>query len=201
MACEEIKVKIIFSSILHFRNERESETSWLSRRLLGLLLGTKGKIGEFDRRRFWATHVDRSTGSEPFSLFKRLDATKSVSLSVLTLTEKICSNICWKSWLKSVKSPFRRRCFKRDRNENVKKQQVCTFLCRFCTTKKWRGLPGSCFCPRVTKRSLLLGGGGGDRCVTRQKQLRGRLVGKRLPSLSKSQAFPRSNLPLTDQSS
>ena len=27
--------------------------------------------------------------------------------------------------------------------------------------KKWRGLPGSGFCPHVTQRSLLLGGGGG----------------------------------------
>ena len=43
--------------------------------------------------------------------------------------------------------------------------------------------------------------GGGERCVTGQKRLRGRLVRKRLPSLSYSQAFPRSNLPLTDQSS
>ena len=47
-----------------------------------------------------------STGSEPFSLFKCLDATKSVSLSVLTLTETICPNICSKSWSKSAKSPF-----------------------------------------------------------------------------------------------
>ena len=45
------------------------------------------------------------------------------------------------------------------------------------------------------------GRGGGERCMTRQKRLWGRLVRKRLPSLSKSQAFPRSNLPLTDQSS
>ena len=49
--------------------------------------------------------------------------------------------------------------------------------------------------------TLLVVGGGGERCVTGQKRLRGRLVRKRLPSLSYSQAFPRSNLPLTDQSS
>ena len=49
--------------------------------------------------------------------------------------------------------------------------------------------------------TLLVVGGGGERCVTGQERLRGRLVRKRLSSLSYSQAFPRSNLPLTDQSS
>ena len=51
------------------------------------------------------------------------------------------------------------------------------------------------------RHATLLVVGGGERCVTGQKRLRGRLVRKRLPSLSYSQAFPRSNLPLTDQSS
>ena len=47
-----------------------------------------------------------STGSERFSLFKCLYTTKSVLLSVFTLTETICPNICSKSWLKSAKSPL-----------------------------------------------------------------------------------------------
>ena len=47
-----------------------------------------------------------STGSERFSLFKCLDTTKSVLLSVFTLTETICPNICSKSRLKSAKSPL-----------------------------------------------------------------------------------------------
>ena len=46
-----------------------------------------------------------STGSEPFSLFKCLDDTKSVLLSDSTLTERICSKICSKSWLEIAKSP------------------------------------------------------------------------------------------------
>ena len=47
-----------------------------------------------------------STGSEPFSLFKGLDDTKSVLLSDSTLTERICSKICSKSWLEIAKSPL-----------------------------------------------------------------------------------------------
>ena len=37
-----------------------------------------------------------STGSEPFSIFKYLDASKSVWLSVFTLTEMICPKIFFK---------------------------------------------------------------------------------------------------------
>ena len=45
-----------------------------------------------------------STGSEPFYLFKCHDATRSVLLSVFTLTETICPKIGSKSLLKSTKS-------------------------------------------------------------------------------------------------
>ena len=45
-----------------------------------------------------------STGSEPFSLFKYLDATKFLLLSVFTVTGTICPKICSKSLLKSSKS-------------------------------------------------------------------------------------------------
>ena len=47
-----------------------------------------------------------STGSEPFSLFKCLDDTKSVLISEFTLTERICPNNCSKSWLKIAKGPL-----------------------------------------------------------------------------------------------
>ena len=47
-----------------------------------------------------------STGSEPFSLFKCLDDTKSVLLSEFTFTGTICQKICSKSWLKIAKSPL-----------------------------------------------------------------------------------------------
>ena len=45
-----------------------------------------------------------STGSEPFSLLICLGATKFVLLSVFTLIETICPQICSKSRLKSAKS-------------------------------------------------------------------------------------------------
>ena len=44
-----------------------------------------------------------STGSEPFSILKCLDAIKFVLLRVFTLIEAICANICLKSRLKSAK--------------------------------------------------------------------------------------------------
>ena len=67
--------------------------------------------------------------------------------------------------------------------------------------EKVKGSPRQLFLSERHATLLVVGGGGGERCVTGQKRLRGRLVRKRLPSLSYSQAFPRSNLPLTDQSS
>ena len=48
----------------------------------------------------------RQTGSEPFSTLNCLDATKFVLLRVITLKETICPKICWKSRLKSAKSPL-----------------------------------------------------------------------------------------------
>ena len=47
-----------------------------------------------------------STGSEPFSLLTRLDATKFVLLSVFTFKETTCPRICSKSRLKSPKPPL-----------------------------------------------------------------------------------------------
>ena len=47
-----------------------------------------------------------STGSEPFSLLTRLDATKFVLLSVFTFKETIYPRICSKSRLKSPKPPL-----------------------------------------------------------------------------------------------
>ena len=77
--------------------------------------------------------------------------------------------------------------------------------------EKVKGSPRQLFLSERHATLLVVGGGGGGgvggggegdkRCVTGQKRLGGRLVRKRLPSLSYSQAFPRSNLPLTDQSS
>ena len=49
----------------------------------------------------------KSTGSEPFSLLKYLDATKFVLLSFFALIETICSKISSKSRLKSVASPLK----------------------------------------------------------------------------------------------
>ena len=48
----------------------------------------------------------RQTGSEPFSTLNCLDATKFVLLRVITLKETICPKSCWKSRLKSAKSPL-----------------------------------------------------------------------------------------------
>ena len=68
--------------------------------------------------------------------------------------------------------------------------------------EKVKGSPRQLFLSERHATLLVVGGGGGgERCATGQKRLRGRLVRKRLPSLSYSQAFTRSNLPLTDQSS
>ena len=47
-----------------------------------------------------------STGSELFSPLIRLDATNYVLLSVFTLIETICPNVCSKSQLKCAKSPL-----------------------------------------------------------------------------------------------
>ena len=57
-----------------------------------------GSSNVFERR--------MSPGSEPFPLLMCLDATNFVLLSVFTLKEMICPRICWKSLLKSGKSPL-----------------------------------------------------------------------------------------------
>ena len=64
--------------------------------------------------------------------------------------------------------------------------------------RKSEGVSQAVVFVRTSRNAPCCWGGGGERCVTEQKRLRGRLVRKRLSSLSYSQAFPRSNLPLTD---
>ena len=55
----------------------------------------------FKQRRFWTTLVNQK---EALFFLICLGTTKFVLLSVFTLKEKICTQICWKSRLKSAKS-------------------------------------------------------------------------------------------------
>ena len=67
--------------------------------------------------------------------------------------------------------------------------------------EKVKGSPRQLFLSERHATLLVVGGGGGGALRDGTKRLRGRLVRERLSSLSYSKAFPRSNLPITDQSS
>ena len=89
-------------------------------KVLPLILIGKSTMAFLTRQsRSWSLRRDvfegcTSTGSEPFTLLIRLDATKFVFLSVFTLKETICPRICSKSLLKSGKTrlPVDVRCSK-----------------------------------------------------------------------------------------
>ena len=88
---------IVSISCMQFYLEREIKQHafffWDNRGRKDIIVSFSSDV--FERR--------TSTGSEPFSILKCLDAIKFVLLRVFTLIEAICANICLKSRLKSAK--------------------------------------------------------------------------------------------------